>query len=166
MAWRTVLSNQKKEEEAEEPLRRAVELNSGSLARARLAYSLALQGKYDEAIDECKECVRRGVNETFAWAIHGFVLRKENDLDGAEKKLREALHQYRVLDGRDGVKGRLNRAYGWALKQLGQVLEARGRPEEAMDLYRRALKLFRGDIYARRWLERLENQEKDSEPNR
>ncbi len=157
----TVLSNQEREEDAEKPLRKAVALDFP--AQTRLAWCLASQGKLDEARSYCEESIRRG--GTMAWAILGFVLRKENKLELAEEKLQEAVRRYAASSSPTvGPTAKNNRAYRFALRQLAKVVEERGRPEEAIDLYQRTLKLYREDKYAQRELERL--QKRGIEPNR
>ena len=107
--------------------------------------------------------IRRG--GTQAWAILGYVLCKENKLEFAEEKLQEAVRRYAASSSPTvGPTARNNRAYRFALRELAKVVEKRGRPEEAMDLYQRTLELYREDKYAQGELERL--QKRGIEPSR
>src|SRR5690606_15756346 len=68
-----------------------------------------------------------------AYTLYGQVLEKLDEYDEAERALREAV---RLAEATDGP---LQRHYRIALTHLGALLGARGKPQEALPVARRAL---------------------------
>ena len=154
-----MLINQGKHKNGQQLLRKALKLNEDRWAWARngLAYSLARQGKYAEARHECEETIRRSFNDTYALAIYGFVYKEEHKLDLAEEKLLQAVNQYAASSSPTvGPAARDNRAYRWALNQLGFVLEEKDGPERAVEFFWRAFQLNPEDQEAKDALGRLQ----------
>ena len=106
-----------------------------------LGLSLTAQERYEEAAKRFEEALvvlreKRGPKDQLtltALGNLGNVYLRLNQLDAAESRLREAITGLEALFGPDADQLRA------PLNQLGEVLRARGRVEEATALHRRAL---------------------------
>ncbi len=141
--------------DAESTFRKAVDhAGERSMPLTQLAFFLSRHSRLDEALAVAEDSVKvasiprlRGQ----ALGTLGVVRVRRNELDQAEKALREAI----AID-----------SYASSLrwKNLGYVLEKTGRSEEALTAYRRALEITPNDREAQEGVKRVESAE-SNDPN-
>jgi Flp pilus assembly protein TadD len=125
--------------EAEEPFRRALELEPSALAHADLASSLLAQRKLAEAIQEYETAIALDPNFAEAYSSMAVAYLMQNDLPRALDLLDHALEL------------RPDYADGWVNR--GIALNVAGRNQDAIESFERALQLVPGHEIAARRLE-------------
>lgn len=105
---------------AESSYRVSLRKQRGPAALNDLAYVLARQQQYDEALSLIEECIRINNKYDVAWSTYGMILLSLNRLDEAEAALQEALSSYP-----ESVEVQLN---------LAQLYEKQGKKAEALQL--------------------------------
>lgn len=96
------------------------------MAATNLAELMLRQGAYPDAAEVCRQALERAPEAGRLWLALAEALRRGGDLDGAEGALERAAG---LLPGHDPD----------LLNRRGILCKARGRPAEAVALYRRAL---------------------------
>jgi tetratricopeptide (TPR) repeat protein len=104
-----------------------------------LSHALYMQGRYEEAEDlthECEEAARpNDVHSQISWrSVRAKALARMGEHEQAERLAREALAYAEASD--------FLLAHAEALADLGEVLGIVGRPWEAAEAYRTALKVY------------------------
>jgi predicted ATPase/DNA-binding SARP family transcriptional activator len=124
---------------AYEALGRVGETTHFSTVAHTLAHALYLQGRYDEAEDLTVECERASRandvhSETMWRAVRAKILARRHAFDEAEQLAREAVG---FAAAGDFLPANAN-----ALADLAEVLELRGRPDEAALALEEAIELY------------------------
>ena len=139
------------------------------MAHSNLANGLGEQGKFEDAIDECRESLRLKPGYAQAHTILGVIKFRQGKLDEAVEELRKALHTEpdhaeahcnlgRVLRERgsamrrwkNGAGLRSRPDYPEAHNNLGFALVEQGRLNEAVAEFRAAIRL-KPDFFDAHW---------------
>jgi len=110
-----------------------------------LAHALADRGRGDEAVLVFEDLTRRRPQHAGNWHCLALLLQERGD----RVKAAPALERAAAID-RETI--RLNPDYTWAHAQLGQILRAQGKQNEAIAEYRTAIRLNPEGAWAHRGL--------------
>jgi tetratricopeptide (TPR) repeat protein len=131
-----VLYNHGNVDEAIVRYREAIKVDPNYLyAQWNLAYSLENQGKLDEALDSYRAAIGCAKDPRQLAILHTYVGNILKQKAGPDGNLDGAIAEYRRALGSDPD-------YYWAHNNLGLILDAQGKIEEAITEFRSATKIY------------------------